>query len=154
MKEALFAALDAERVVRGLSWAQVARECRVSAATLTGMRERASLEGDGVLQVLLWLGRTPESFLPGFNGKIDPGTVLRRASPPRMLRFDARAIHTALDAQRLERGLSWRQAAEEIGVGPPSGLTRLANGGRVFFPAFYRIAAWLNQPVAAFTRPR
>ncbi len=40
-----------------------------------------------------------------------------------MQRFDAHARYEALDAQRLERGLGWRQVAGEIGVSPPT-LTR------------------------------
>jgi hypothetical protein len=59
---ALYAALDARRVERRLSWQQVAREIsgvpermpagKVNSSTLTRLRERGAVEGDGVLQML------------------------------------------------------------------------------------------------------
>ena len=72
--DALYAALDAQRQARGLTWAGLAREINrqfervpvraISVSTITGMRKRRVIEGDGVLQMLRWLGRTPESFVP------------------------------------------------------------------------------------------
>ena len=68
---ALFEALDEQRRTRDMSWQHVAREinetyrevpCRpISASTLTGIPKRKGLEGNCVLQMLLWLGRTPET---------------------------------------------------------------------------------------------
>ena len=102
--------------------------------------------------MLLWLGRTPESFVTG----IDPGEVetapLERVGTDRILRFDTKAIYAALDSQRGERNMTWKQVAEEIGGIAPSGLTRLADGGRTAFPDIMRIAAWLGRPVASLTR--
>src|SRR5262245_40509974 len=64
---ALYVALDAQRCARGLSWRQATREINrdverqavhpVSASTITGTRTKAMAEGDGVLQMLLWLNR-------------------------------------------------------------------------------------------------
>lgn len=156
--DALYEALDAERRARGLSWAQTARAISdqfgdapsrpISPSTLTGLRTRAVLEGDGVLQVLRWLGRSPEDFVPS-----------RRATAPlpevgrhRILRFDTPAIHAALDARRRERGVTWPEVATGIGGLTAASLRRLAQGGRIGFPHIVRIAAWLDRPIASFTR--
>src|SRR6185436_16874536 len=59
---ALYSALDAQRQARGMSWPQVVREINalfarvparpISPSTLNGMRNRGTIEGDGVLQML------------------------------------------------------------------------------------------------------
>ena len=104
---ALYAALDAQRNARGISWQQVAREINagfdgmplrpVSASTLRTMREHPVVEGDGVLQILLWLNRTPESFVRPVR---QPATnaALPEVGPGKILRFDTSSLHAALDA--------------------------------------------------------
>jgi len=158
--DALYAALDEARRARGLSWQQLAREISaqfgrtgsrpIAASTLSGMRGKRVIEGDGVLQALRWLNRTPESFVPGHQSSADE--TLPHVEPDRILRFDAIAIHNALDAQRTARGLTWPQVAREIGGVAPSGLTRLANGGRLGFPGVMRIFRWLGKSAVSFTR--
>jgi hypothetical protein len=158
--DALYDALDAARRARGLSWAQLAQEVSeqfgrtgsrpIAASTFSGMRGKRVLEGDGVLQALRWLNRTPESFVPGHTPAANE--VLPHVESDRILRFDAVAIYKALDAQRATRGLTWPQVADGIGGLAPGGLTRLANGGRVGFPEVMRIFSWLGRPAASFTR--
>jgi transcriptional regulator with XRE-family HTH domain len=153
--DALAAALDAERRARGLTWAQLGRAIgEVSASTLSGLRERGTVEGDGVLQMLRWLGRTPESFLRGAASASEArdDAALPAAPPSGVLRFDARAIHDALEARRAERGMTWQQVAAASGVGSAATLTRLREGGRVAFPQVMRVFAWLGQPAARFVR--
>ena len=160
--DALYAALDAERQARGMSWSDLTRAINdlfknvparpISTSTITGMRGRRALEGNGVLQMLVWLGRTPESFIPGRKGPARPEEMLPLVGDSRILRFDTPAIFAALDVQRAARGMTWRQVATEIGGVNVAGLTRLANGGRVGFPDVMRIAEWLRRPVAGFTR--
>jgi transcriptional regulator with XRE-family HTH domain len=160
---ALYDALDERRRSRGLSWPQVARELSeqfgsvpsraISPSTLIGLRRRRTIEGDGALQMLRWLGRSPESFVRGHTGEPHPAELLPDAGPSRILRFDAQRIYAALDATRGSRGLTWRQVAAEIGVIQSGSLTRLAKGGRVGFPDIMRIAAWLERPAASLTRP-
>jgi hypothetical protein len=59
-----------------MSWKAVAHEVNraderyeihpISPSTISGLRnKRWGVEGDGVLQIMLWLDRTPESFVPG-----------------------------------------------------------------------------------------
>lgn len=156
---ALYAALDAQRRARGLTWSAATREINqrfersaaapLAVSTVTGTRTRAVAEGDGVLQMLLWLERTPESFLPGHPD--DGGTRLPAVASDRILRFDTPAIHAALDARRAERARTWAQVAKDLGLGVTS-LTRLANGGRTAFPQVMRMIGWLDQPAARFTR--
>jgi hypothetical protein len=160
--DALYAALDAERQARGLTWTQVARDINrqferapvrlISVSTITGMRERRVIEGDGVLQMLRWLGRAPEEFVPGHTRPNRPGTALPVVEQGRILRFDTAAIYATLDARRIERGETWAQVARDIGGLSAAGLTRLARGGRTCFPDIIRVARWLGRPVASLTR--
>ena len=157
----LYDALDEKRQERGLTWAQATREVnavgpnapahRIATSTITGLRTRAVAEGAGVLQMLRWLERSPESFLPEC-----PSELLRRSALPhtdrhQVLRFDTRKLYDALDKQRKARGLTWQQVALETGV-PASHARGLARGGRTGFPGVVSLTLWLNQPVAEFVR--
>jgi hypothetical protein len=116
------------------------------------MRSKGSIEGDGVLQMLRWLDRTPESFVAGHRERSGVSYALRDVGPERILRFDAGALHSALNARRTELGMTWRQVADDIGGIAPAGLTRLARGGRVAFPQVMRVVIWLDRPAASFTQ--
>lgn len=154
-------ALDAQRQARGISWSQAAKEingepARVSArqmisTTVKGTRTGAVAEGDGISQMLRWLNRTPESFVPGHQGFEEASARLPGVAPGHVLRFDTRKLHVALEAQRMERKLRWAQVAMEVGVGI-STLSHLAKGGRTAFPQVMRIVRWLGRPAAHFTR--
>jgi hypothetical protein len=158
----LFLALDEERQARRMSWGQVARAINdlfrnvparpISTSTLTGMQGRRVLEGNGVLQMLVWLGRTPESFTSGRDRVALHEEILPLVGPSQILRFDTVAIFAALDAQRAERGMMWREVAAEIGGITQASLTRLAQGGRVGFPDVMRIVEWVARPAGSFTR--
>jgi hypothetical protein len=146
---ALHSALDARRMALGLGWAGVGAALGMSPSTLRGLGTRARAEGDGVLRAVAWLGRSPESFMPG--QRAESGAVLL-PSQARVLRFDVRALFAALDAQRVARGMTWHDVATATGVGSAAALTRLQAGGRVMFPEIMRVLAWLGAPAARFTR--
>lgn len=159
---ALYAALDAQRLARGLSWAQVISEMhqaskrpstarRLSPSTMTGTRTRASAEGDGVLAMLRWLNRTPESFVPGHRESKEISARLPDIPPGMILRFDTRRLYAALDARRIEKEMTWAQVANEVGT-RASSLMYLSKGKRVAFPGVMRIFRWLDRPAADFTR--
>ena len=151
--DALYDALDAQRQHRGLSWAQVSVEMGgVATSTITGMRSKGSVEGDGVLRMLCWLQRTPESFVPDLAGAPIREWRLPDLQPGEKLRFDTPKMHAALDAERSRRGLTWDQVAAEIGGFSPAMLKRLAKEGRVGFPRVMRLVRWLERPAADFTR--
>ena len=63
--KALYAALDAQRAERGLTWARVGAELGISPATLTRTRLGGRMEVDGMLAMVRWLNRTVESFVHG-----------------------------------------------------------------------------------------
>ena len=157
---ALYEALDEQRRARQLSWSALTREVNqqrttprpLSPSTVASLRTRADAEGDGILQMLLWLRRTPESFVPGA-----PDPQSRRFVEPelvsgQLLRWDSRALYDALDDYRRGRSLTWAELANEIRGFTPGMLQNLGNGGRVAFPRVMRIVRFLGQPAASFTR--
>ena len=68
-----------------------------------------------------------------------------------MIRFDAKALYEALDAQRVARGLSWKQVAEETGVSVAT-LTRTRLGGRLEVDGTLAMVTWLDRTIESFTR--
>jgi hypothetical protein len=157
---ALYDALDGERRARQLSWKAAADEINrlrtrlrpIAMATITGLRQKAGGEGDGILQMLLWLRRTPESFVAG---AVDPQSDLfcrPHLAKGQILRWDTRALHAALDSRRRSEALTWADLAREIGGFTPGMLTNLARGGRIGFPRVMRLVCWLGEPAATFTR--
>jgi hypothetical protein len=103
-----------------------------------------------VLQVLRWLGRSPESFVPGLRET--PARALPDDDTGRPA-LDTRAIYLAMNDRRAARELTWRDVADELGPGfTPGMLTRLADGTGIGFPRVMRIFQWLERPAAEFTR--
>jgi transcriptional regulator with XRE-family HTH domain len=64
-------------------------------------------------------------------------------------RIDVRAVQDALDQVRIQRALSWRQLAVEIGVSP-SLLSRLRNGYKPDADGFMTLVQWLGVPAERF----
>lgn len=161
---ALHVALDFRRTERRMNWKAVAHEVNraderssihpMSPSTISGLKnKRSGVEGDGVLQMLLWLDRTPESFVPAHPGATHPDARLPRVTGNNILRFDVPLIYSRLDAQRVARGLTWEQAAAEIGGLYNAGILRnMRRQQRTGFPHVMRLARWLHCPVAALTR--
>jgi len=157
---ALHDALDERRRARRLTWAAATREInrgvvtrhQIARSTIAGLKTKSVAEGDGVLQMLLWLGRTPESVVPGFADAGAERFQLPMPAEHEVLRWDLPKLYTALDAERQARGKSWAVVAREIGGVTPGVLTGLARASRVGFPGVMRIIAWLGRPAAAFTR--
>jgi hypothetical protein len=157
--KALYAAIEEQRRSRDLTWSAVGREVNrgitvrhpIASSTITGLRTKAVAEGDGILQMLLWLGRTPESFVSGFPDADAARFQLSGRTDGQILRWDATALHAALNTKRQAEKMTWQVVANEIGGFTPRMLTNLAKGGRVGFPGVMRLTAWLGQPAAAFT---
>jgi len=59
------------------------------------------------------------------------------------------ALYAAMNATRIERGMSWRQVAGELGVSP-STLTRMAQAKRPDVDAFAAMIAWVKLPAERF----
>jgi hypothetical protein len=157
--KALYDALDTERRTRALTWTQVAREINdvgpirvhpVATSTITGLRSKSVAEADGVLQMLRWLGRAPESFIRGLPQALADAT-LPAVETRKVLRFDTKMLYESLDGQRRTRGFTWKDVAAETGTSE-SHIRTLKNGGRTVFPGVMRLTTWLQQPASRFTR--
>lgn len=162
----MYEAMDAQRLERGLSWPKTARvvweqsrllnELRkdhpISPATLTGIAKRGDCSCQHALFILRWLGRSPESFLIEASSEVAP-TPLPAAGEAQRLRWNLAAVYTALDARRIERGLTWRGLAQELGCTEHqlTGIrtARFAIGMRLMM----RIVQWLGEPAATFVYP-
>lgn len=157
----LYETLDRARLDRGLTWAELVAEINIafegtpsipiSVGTVRGMEEKQSVTSAVVLQVLRWLGRTPESFLAG-NIETVPSEFLPSAGRGRVLRFDTRLIHAELNIERQRRDMDWKQVARELPGFSESMLTNLANGPLIGFPRVMLLTQWVGRPAAHFVR--
>jgi len=158
--QALHRAIDEKREALSMTWKDVAREVNaplpgpitrsISTSTITGIRTRRSVEADGVLQILRWLDRTPESFCGRSERPEKLSAQLPALTAGSVLRFDARAIYTALENERSTRRMTWEQVAAAIAGSSASNLRRLERGGRVSFPQVMRVVRWLGRPASSF----
>jgi hypothetical protein len=108
--QALYAAVDATRVDRyrrgaferlvDLGDQRGAAQSALSISTVKGIARKGSVTSAVVLQILRWLGRTAESFLAGTAAASQADERLPEPGPGRILHFDTRAVHAALDAER------------------------------------------------------
>jgi hypothetical protein len=164
--KALHDTLGAERRARSLTWVELAAEINkpfqftssipISVTTIRNMQTKRSVTSAVVLQILRWLGRTPESFLSrplsSSNPLLAAGESLPDPGPSRILRFDTSAMHAALNAERVQRGMRWKQVAEELPGFTESMLANLATGPLIGFPRVMLITQWLHRPAADFVR--
>jgi hypothetical protein len=162
---AFFAALDAQRLSRGLSWSGVAEEMwdqssvlnavrddhPISASTITGMTKLMDTSCQHALFMLRWLGMPPENFVPGLASNVDRYR-LPEAGRDRRLRWDLRKLYAALDAQRQDRQMTWPQLARELGC-TNSQLTGIKRARfTMSMRLAMRIVAWLDRPARDFIR--
>ena len=159
---ALHATLDAERRARNLRWVELTAEINkpfegtsslpISLTTIKNIQTKRSVTSAVVLQILRWLGRTPESFLSGRDLAPTAREMLPSAGPSRILRFDTRAMHAALNEERINREMTWKQIAQELPGFTESMLTSLATRPLIGFPRVMKITQWLCRPAASFVR--
>ena len=155
---ALYVAMDQKRQSRSMTWAEVTREVNsplpglrsISTSTITGVRGRGSVEGDGVLQMLRWLDRTPEAFCTGIKCTESLSAQLPGLKAGEALRFDPKAIYAAVAHERVMQRMTWQEVAQAIGNVSPAKLQRLEAGGRVGFPSVMRVLHWLGRPASTF----
>jgi hypothetical protein len=158
----LHATLDAERRARGLSWIELASEINkpfegtssipINVATIRDIPAKRSVTSAVVLQLLRWLRRTPESFLAGRDTTMSRDGTLPEPGSGRILRFDTLALHAALNAERIEKGLTWKQLAVQLPGFTESMLTNLSTGPLIGFPRVMVLTQWLRRPAASFVR--
>ena len=108
--EAFYAALDAQRQVRKLTWKQVAKESGVSASTLTRMAQGKRPDVDGLAALSAWSGLKTQDF-------IRSDTAARRAEPLAMistyLRSDPNLSHSAAAAMEAVIKATYEQLRSE-----------------------------------------
>jgi DNA-binding XRE family transcriptional regulator len=157
---ALFAALDAQRQERGLTWRQVAEEIwqlsselnplrpddhPIAPATITNVARMGDTSCQHALFFLRWLDRSPESFVPSA-----PETAPITVGPDRRPRWNLKALYAAMDQRRRADGLTWAALASHLGCTPSqvTGLrtARYATSMRLAM----RICRWLDRPAADF----
>jgi len=143
--EQLYAAVDSRRQELGLSWAAVARQIGVALSTLKRTQQNGPMETDGILSMTRWLGRPPEDFVVGALPNENP--VIPKG------RFNTKKLYEALDGYRSDKGMSWRELADDIGCASPAMLTHLAKGGRVEFGLMIAALTKLRRPISSFTQP-
>jgi len=156
---ALYDALDDKRAAENLTWKAVTVRVNrhrtplrpIAQSTITSLKTKSLGEGDAILQMLLWLGRTPESFVDWCGNADADRYQLPRLARGQILRWDTKALYAALDRRRRERGLTWSEVASEVGF-TSNMLTNLARGPRIGFPRVMRAVRWLDQPAVTFTR--
>jgi len=78
---ALYAALDAGRTAKSLSWRQLAAEVGVSPSTMTRMSNGNKPDVDAFAALVRWLGAPAESFMIDAEG----GAGERSAEQPELL---------------------------------------------------------------------
>jgi hypothetical protein len=107
--------LDAERRSHRLSWIELAADINrpfqgtpsipINVSTIKGMAAKSSVTSAVVLQVLRWLGRTPESFLSGYDRSPQAEERLPDPGPSRILRFDTKALYASREAREAWAGI-------------------------------------------------
>jgi transcriptional regulator with XRE-family HTH domain len=68
----LYAALDAERTARGLSWRQLAKEIGVSPSLLSRLSNDQRPDADGFATLVRWLNMPAEEFMVDVEGDRGP----------------------------------------------------------------------------------
>ncbi len=70
--DAFFAALDAERQSRQCTWKQVAKECGISASTLSRMAQGKHPDLNGLAALAAWSGLEVDRFVKSAVTKQEP----------------------------------------------------------------------------------
>ncbi len=163
--EALIAALDAQRVARGLDWNGLAQELyaqshelnaelldhAVCPGALVRTARRGTMSCQYALMLLRWIDRPPEDFLAGRAAHVGDAR-LPNAGPDRRLRWDLPQLHAAVNEQRHERQLTWAALGDELGA-TANRLTNLRTARQADMDLVMRMTQWLRQPAARFIHP-
>ena len=162
---AFFAAVDDGRRGWGLNWYTLADELWDLSVQLNAERDDHPLCGGAVsrlgargetscqyaLYLLRWLGDPPEAFLVGPVADVGD-TRLPEPGPDSRLRWDLAQLHSAVDEQRREQGLTWAALADHIGC-TPARLTGLRRARMADMALAMRLTQWLRRPAADFIHP-
>lgn len=160
--KSLFRDLDDVRQAKGLTWKALTEQINapfsettslpISQSTIRGIATKSSMTSAVVLQILRWLDRTPESFLPAGAVRFGDDERLPVVGATRILRLDTRKLFAALSAVRASREMSWAQAANAMPSITQGQLQSLTKGPLIGFPRVMTMTQWAQQPLAQFVR--
>jgi hypothetical protein len=157
-------ALDERRRQHGLSWSELAAEVNrpfaglsslpINVATMRDLAKKSSVTSAVILQLLRWMDSAPECFLA--EGERTPSELERlpQAAPNQILRFDTGALYEALDQQRQQRGMTWKEVAAQLPAFTAGMLSNLRSAPLIGFPRVMALTQWLGLPAASFVRAR
>ena len=94
--DAFFAALDAERVSRKLTWKKVAEQANVPASTLTRMSQGRQPDVNSLAALCSWSGLSAERFSRAEHGKTAAASPLAQITA--LLRADPRLSKDGVQA--------------------------------------------------------
>ena len=145
---ALWMAMEAEREARGLTTNGMLRDLEwFGLGVLNAIRDGKGTTCQHVMGPLRWLDRSPESFTPGCVDS--PETKLPKFGAL-ALRRRLPLLYEAVDGERNGRGLTWKDAADELGMEVTSLRTfnRLKYG--MPMEMAMRLTRWTGRPAATF----
>lgn len=143
----LWEALERERVARGLSKkAMVDDIAWLSAGVIKKLEQGQPTSCQHATGLLRWLGRSPESFLPGVADKPD---YLLPDVGPFAIRWSMPALWKAVDAHREQNRLSWEEVEAQFGW---PGMRTFGKDITYGIPMdlAMRVTQWLGEPAATF----
>ena len=94
--EAFYAALNAERTSRGMTWKEVAEQAGIQASTITRMGQGKKPDINGLAALLSWSNLQAETFIPTASTKT-PDPITQIAT---LIRTDPALTHNS--AQLME----------------------------------------------------
>jgi hypothetical protein len=144
---ALAAAVEKERVARGLTNQELLRQTWMTSGVLKRMTDGQPTTCQHATILIRWLGRTPESFMPGIVDSPEHALPEARGY---VLRWSLPLIHEALEVKRHQTGMTWSQVAEVLGCSPSQVQRIDQNRYGIAMDLAMRIARWVDRPAASF----
>ena len=150
--QALRDAIEARRQARGVGWEVVAEEAGVKAwyGRRLARASTANHDAEALLRLATWAGCALESFTSiGVDGHGDVVDL-----PAHEVVLDPRVVVAEVDAGRTAEGLSWHQAAAEVGT-TAGALARIDRGGSVRVKLLLHVCRWREcSPASLVERSR
>jgi hypothetical protein len=144
---ALWQALEARRGELGISKTAMVNDIAwVSAGVIKNLEQGKPTSCQHATGLLRWLGRTPESFVPGAE---DSGACALPDVGPFAIRWSMQKLWDGVDAQREERGLSWDDVATQLEWPGVKTFARDITYG-IPMDLAMRVTQWIGAPAATF----
>ena len=133
--------LTTSGLVRSIDW--------MSAAPLSRYRQgNANRSCQFAIGLLRWVGRSPESFSPGMA---DGPECCLPDFGPYSLRFNMATLWLAVEDQRSDLGLTWKEVGEDTNFPDAENIRRECYG--ITMHDLMNVVRWLGRPATSFTYP-